>query len=295
MSRPSVSVVIPSYNCSDCVADAIASVLRQSFPDFEVIVVNDGSTDDTAKTVGRFAHDPRIRYIEQNNGGLSNARNSGAKAANGEYIAFLDADDQLSGNALERMIAAAQVSAATWCITDILRVTDGTRVVRRPKFPSNATKGILRKDFITRAPFFRAREFFEIGMFDENLRAREDWDINIRAMLGGLRFAYVDEPVYIYHARDGSLSRDTAKMLIHSERILRKHHKYLADAGDREIAGIYAENMWDLARRFVYSTGDIRRALACARESLAYDRNFARVLHPLLHQARRLFPRNVRM
>ncbi len=88
---PAVSVVIPAYNAAWCVRKAIDSVLAQDFRDFEVIVVNDGSTDDTAAVLAGYGD--AIRVIDQPNGGMSSARNAGIRAARGEFIAFLDADD----------------------------------------------------------------------------------------------------------------------------------------------------------------------------------------------------------
>ena len=91
---PTVSVVIPAYNAAWCVRKAIDSVLAQDYRDFEVIVVNDGSTDDTADVLASYAN--TIRVIDQPNGGMSNARNAGIRAACGEFIAFLDSDDSVA-------------------------------------------------------------------------------------------------------------------------------------------------------------------------------------------------------
>ncbi|HET6262971.1 MAG TPA: glycosyltransferase family 2 protein, partial [Chloroflexia bacterium] len=87
-----VSVVIPTYNRAHCIAHAIDSVLRQALPPHEVIVVDDGSTDDTATVLARY--DRRVRVLRQENGGVSVARNNGIAAASGQWIAFLDSDDE---------------------------------------------------------------------------------------------------------------------------------------------------------------------------------------------------------
>ncbi|TLN28536.1 glycosyltransferase family 2 protein, partial [bacterium] len=89
---PRVSVIIPSYNRADMVMDAVNSVLRQTFADWELIVVDDGSQDNTREVIAAV-RDERVRYIYQDNQGLPGARNSGIRAARGEYVAFLDSDD----------------------------------------------------------------------------------------------------------------------------------------------------------------------------------------------------------
>ena len=89
---PKVSVVIPTFNRADTIGDSIKSVLEQTFKDFEVIVVDDGSTDGTESVVAAFG-DSRIKYIMQDNAGACAARNNGIRHANGEYIAFQDSDD----------------------------------------------------------------------------------------------------------------------------------------------------------------------------------------------------------
>jgi hypothetical protein len=132
-------------------------------------------------------------------------------------------------------------------------------------------------------------------MWDEALHAREDWDINIRAIWGNHPFVYVDEPVYIYRYRTDSVSQaNTPRMLANTEKLLHKHHRRLADAGSREIARIYAENMWDLSRRYFYSSRKFGRAFRCARESFRYDPNPGRLLHPFQYRFQRLAGRALR-
>src|SRR5437763_14589481 len=104
---PTVSVIIPAFNAELYIGAAIQSVISQSFQDWDLIVVNDGSTDATPTIVSDFARrDPRIRLINQQNGKLAKARNSGIAAASGEFIAFLDADDVWVPDKLEKQVNA---------------------------------------------------------------------------------------------------------------------------------------------------------------------------------------------
>jgi glycosyltransferase involved in cell wall biosynthesis len=268
----------------------VESVLRQTWRDVETIVVDDGSTDDTATVLAPYFNEPRFRYIRQTNRGLPGARNAGARASHAEYLAFLDADDELAPNALELMRAELESSGASWCIIDILKVRETAREVQRTAMPSrDMFHGILKEDFIRRAMFFRRRDFIDIGMYDESMKYREDWEINIRMFERNAPFVYLAQPLYLYSWREGSITTANKPGVLHyTEMVLRKHHKRIADAGDDAVAKIYAANMWDLGRRYFYLLRNYRRAFACVRESLAYDPSPGRLLHPLAHNSRRL-------
>jgi glycosyltransferase involved in cell wall biosynthesis len=104
MNTPVVSVIIPAYNCELFLADTISSVLNQSFRNFEIIVINDGSTDNTARIAENFVKSGKVKILHQNNSGVSAARNRGAEVANGKYLAFLDSDDiWLPDNLIEKL------------------------------------------------------------------------------------------------------------------------------------------------------------------------------------------------
>ena len=116
--HPLVSVVMPAYNAAPYIEEAIRSALSQSWSNLEVVVVNDGSKDDTA-ILARAIGDDRVRVIDRANGGVSNARNTGVDAAHGEFIAFLDADDALHPRAIEFKMDALQRAGADWAYSDM--------------------------------------------------------------------------------------------------------------------------------------------------------------------------------
>jgi glycosyltransferase involved in cell wall biosynthesis len=285
---PLVSVVIPSYNCARYLPEAIESVLGQSLSDLEVIVVDDGSTDDTKQVVSRYLSDGRLQYVfQENRGAPSAARNRGAALAQGEFIASLDSDDLLAPTALEEEVAALKASNASWCITDIVKFWEGHQEVRQTQFPvGDLAREIFRDDFVRVAMFFRKDALVRVGMWDESLR-RDDWDLNIRLLANGEPFAYVNRPLYQYRRRPGSVTTsDPGLFLTATERLLRKHHKPLADAGDKVLAEIYAAHMWELARSHFFRRKDLMRASHCVWESSKYDFNLVRLFHPLIHHAR---------
>lgn len=285
-----VSVIIPAFNSASSIGATIDSVLSQTLQDFEIIVSDDGSTDCTSSVVSGY-RDPRVRYLFHDNRGTSHAKNLAARHAKGEYLAFLDADDTLDRTALEKMVQQLKVTGAVWCIVDVVKKIGEARIIRSSQFPSgNLLLGILDMDFITRSPFYLRSTFLASGMFDEDLAVREDWDINIRMMEGERPFTYINQPLYIYSRTEGSLMTGSLRRtLTCTERVLRKHHKRLADSGDPQIASIYARNMWHVARGYFYETHDFREAFRCMRESIRYDFSLDRIVHPMLHRIEVIF------
>ena len=286
---PLVSVIIPCFNGADHVCAALESVLAQTIRDIEVIVVDDGSTDSTALVLQPFLIDNRVHYLYQCNRGLPGARNAGARASHSKYLAFLDADDELAPNAIEAMLHEVVRENSAWCLIDILKKTPAGDEVQRTAIPSgNVFHGILRDDFIRRGMFFLRDSFFAVGMYDEEMKNREDWDINIRMFAEGLPYSYIPQPLYYYTWRPGSITGNRVKIMRYTEKLLGKHHKRLADAGDREVAMIYATLLWGLARERIYQSGDLEGAARCASQSLRYDFSPKRLLHPFAHQMRRM-------
>ena len=281
-----VSVIIPAYNAAPLVSGAIESVLCQTFPDFELIVVDDGSQDATRLTIEPYLTDPRVRYHFQENRGLPGARNAGANLSCGDYLAFLDADDFFAPNALECMLQTFHSSGAQWLNVGVLKLEGEKRTVRHPTTPEGDLQlAILDDDFITRSPFYPREVFFSVGMYDEMIRIREDWDINIRMIQAGKPFVNLDQPLYHYTKTEGSITTANHRRLYSfTEMLMRKHHKKFADNGNKQVARIYAKNMWDLARRYFYEIHDSRESLRCAWESLRYDPSPSRLMHPLLHR-----------
>ena len=128
-------------------------------------------------------------------------------------------------------------------------------------------------------------------MYDEEMRYLEDWDLYIRLVEHEAPFIYINQPLYRYVWRDGSIITKKTNILHYMERISHKHAKRLADAGDREAAKVHSLNMWGLAREYLYNVHDVRSAWRCASESLTYDFSIKRIIHPLLHVSKRLLNR----
>ena len=220
-----ISAVIPTYNHASYIASAIESVLSQTVGVDEIIVVDDGSTDETVQVVRRFSE--RIRYIFQPNAGLSAARNTGIRLATGNWLAFLDADDFWSPNKIElQLVALTQSPEAVLCYGGVV-LHDVTLCVNTAVSATAPQKiwPLLRfKNCITgsgSAVLVRKDVVLEAGGFAESLTACEDWDLWVR-LARQHPFTAVSDPVVTLRVRPASLSASTERMLTNVELLMEK-------------------------------------------------------------------------
>ncbi len=200
---PKVSVAIPTYNYARFLGEAIQSVLDQTFEDFELIIVDDGSTDSTREVVMSFK-DGRIKYIYQKNRGVSAARNTGITASVGEYVAFLDADDMWLPQKLALQVKAMDSAPRAGVVyTDHYHFDPRTGLVTRTSFQNRKRpppRGRVLEQFIesflgTPSTLLIRRDVFaQVGMFDETLKGCEDDDMLFR-MASRFEFEVVPEPL----------------------------------------------------------------------------------------------------
>lgn len=216
---PRVSVITPAYNAARFLGEMIESVRRQTFQDWELVIVDDGSTDDTVAVIERFAADRRIRLLRQPNAGPSAARNHGMRAARGSFFAFLDSDDQWLPTFLEHQLGVFDAHPETALVTttayDLGGPHDG-QSRRRPAsdYPVLTLEDIIRNDSAVFIMTVFRREVFErIGGLDEAQWTSEDYDFWIRAALAGFAFRVSTQPLALYRRHEGSLSSDNARML----------------------------------------------------------------------------------
>ncbi|MGH7963598.1 MAG: glycosyltransferase family 2 protein [Candidatus Binatia bacterium] len=179
---PTVSVIIPTYNRRDVIREAIASVLAQTYQDFELIVVDDGSEDGTAEAVCKVVG---VRYLYQSNRGVSAARNCGVALSNGELLAFLDSDDTWQPQKLESQVAFFTAHPqAQICQTEEIWLRHGVRVNPQNKHRKSGGDIFARSlelCLVSPSAVMMRRELFErVGGFDESLPACEDYDLWLR-------------------------------------------------------------------------------------------------------------------
>lgn len=181
---PKISIVIPTYNQSEYLQEAVESVLNQTYKNIEIIIVDDGSTDNTLGVVRSFDNN-KIIYIQQKNKGASSARNTGIKKANGEYIAFLDSDDLWLKNKLRKQIDFIKENPEIGLLgTGCYQMINIGKMIHKKIFPFE--NKILQKDLIKYNPFIqssvmiRKNVFDDIGLYDEKFKESEDYDLWLR-------------------------------------------------------------------------------------------------------------------
>ncbi len=214
-SAPLVSVIIPAYNQAHYLGEAIRSALSQTNPHLEVLVIDDGSTDATAQVAAQF-RDERVQYFFQNNAGLPAARNHGLREAQGEWITFLDSDDQflpeklaLLGQELERDPALGFVAGQAQLMDQ-----HGQRIDRpfETRLSSQPADLLLGNPFHVGSVLLRRQWFEQVGFFEESLRSYEDWDYWLRLALAGCPMRVIDQPVSLYRFHTAQMTRNGAQM-----------------------------------------------------------------------------------
>ncbi|MCT2398391.1 glycosyltransferase [Novosphingobium mangrovi (ex Huang et al. 2023)] len=227
---PSVSVIIPAYNASATIGSTIESVRRQSFPDWEVVIVDDGSTDGTVSAVERHvAGDDRFTLVRQANGGAAAARNTALATVRGTWIQFLDADDRLAEDHFETMLAAAAATPGAGLLhCGWRRIRNGVPWwTSHPAADLDNPFAVTARScpFAIHAAFTRSEVIRAAGDFDTALHVCEDWDLWQRIARMGTVFKAVPGHWVDVHARAGSLSSDVTRHLEDGLRVIRRGHQ----------------------------------------------------------------------
>jgi len=272
---PKVSVVIPLYQTETYITEAIDSVLAQTFDDFEVLVIDDGSRDQ-GPMIARGYSDPRVKVITQENRGLAGARNSGIRFATGRYIALLDADDVWEPNKLELHVSELDTNPRIDVSFSASQLIDENGndigLIQRPKGASfeaadffcrnpvgNGSAPVLRRSALDRIAFHDL-QLHRTCWFDESFRQSEDVECWMRLMAGAnCRFAFIDEPLTRYRVNSNGLSANVEKQLETWCRFRDKVNVYAPDLVARHGMRAEAYQLRYLARRAVFSE---RRFLA---------------------------------
>ena len=224
-----VSIVIPAYNTAETIAETLASIQCQTMPNWEAIVVNDGSSDETKAVVKKIAEqDSRIRLVSQSNQGVSAARNTGISHAQYDWLGFLDADDWWAPEYLERMSAALTADSSLdavhcgikWITPDGNTLRDQYAPSETDLFPLLASRCCL----LIHCCIFRKKLAEVVGGFDTSLSTAEDWDLWQRIARNGARFGGVKEILAFYRIQPNSLSRNANITFANALRVMTQGH-----------------------------------------------------------------------
>jgi hypothetical protein len=254
---PKVSVIVPAYNIESYITDTLVSLEDQSFHDFEVLVVDDGSTDNTAKQVKVFCQrDSRFQLLQKENGGLASARNYGMSHARGEYIALLDADDiykpEKLANHVARLDRHPEVGVV-YSASAAIRDDGGSTFVSLSGRPihKNTLFSLLCKNFIGHGSnaVFRRSIIDEVGGFDETLPSSEDIDYWLRiAATGQWKFDREPKILCCYRVRPSGLSFNVAEMQRCCERVIKGAYQRSPNLVEPMLPTAYAYMYRYLAR-----------------------------------------------
>ncbi len=253
MNIPLVSIVIPCFNAAAYVEDAVESALRQTYKKVEVIVVDDGSTDESLQVLTRFGNS--IRLLPQENFGACHARNVGIKHARGELIQFLDADDLMHHRKIEATLQATDSHTVLFC--DCQRVSKLTGSIIKEKhgalngdFASMALIGIQ-----TSAPLHRKTFLEKVGGFDETLPCAQEYDLHLRMLVSGMKFLRVPETLITLREVPNSVSSNYVRVMLQWEKIISRAVRMI-DSADPErehkqqvLSGVLARAASHLAAR----------------------------------------------
>ena len=274
-SPPLVTVVIPAFNRVGTIRAAVESVLSQSYADLELLVVDDGSSDGTMSALAGMT-DPRLRLLANpRNMGPSAARNTGIRAARGDWVAFQDSDDEWLPDKLAKQMARIALTGpgcvAAYCGMLIDAPKDGSLGPGGVRYYPDASLGVregnlleplLRRSLISTQTLIARRDaLLTIGGFDESLPALEDWDCVLQlARLG--HFAFVDEPLVKQYFSPNSITRNRAKWASARERVVTKNLDLLRLRPD-VLAGHYRSIAGESRR-----LGDLTGARSAIRKAL---------------------------
>jgi glycosyltransferase involved in cell wall biosynthesis len=260
---PRVSVIVPAYNAARFLPFSIESVIRQTYGQWELIVVDDGSTDETRELVGSYSQSlgEKLKYVYQSNRGLPAARNTGIRNATGDLIALLDADDIWLPNRLDRSVAVMDGNPEVGLVHGRFEKVDvqGIPIPHlRPTFPLKILSGNISDHIYTRGVnlgcptiTFRKACVDQVGWFDETMRATEDRDLWFR-IARSYRVAFIDEVIAHYRVTPGSMSSDTTRMFTWQKFFVDKYYKARVCGPVsrwRAMASIYREQGDNLFRR----------------------------------------------
>jgi glycosyltransferase involved in cell wall biosynthesis len=243
---PLASIIIPCFNQSNFLLEAVLSVINQSFRNWECIIIDDGSTDNTYQVAMKCCSlDKRVKYNKKENGGLSSARNAGIRIATGDYIQLLDSDDIIEKDKLEKTLSFyKQVPANTILFSgsryfedlsrDKLQVLGRSSLIPHVDLNIDDTletqRTLIRKrNFcVISAPIYPRVIFEKVGFFDEDLKALEDWDFHLRCSTAGYKFNYISivQGRTLIRLHDASMMRNTLHMIKNQEKFNRKHQVF---------------------------------------------------------------------
>ena len=276
-----ISVVIPTYNHAQWLPESIESALNQTLAPHEIIVVDDGSKDNTKEVVARYPHP--VKYVYQENSGLSAARNKGIEVASGDWIALLDADDVWVNTKLEKQVAALRDEEFCYCAATRF-FADGH--IEEPEcfFGEDAIRILRHHNFIDPSSVMARRDtFLKVGGFNRSMPAGEDWEMWLK-LASVCKFSGVPERLLRYRVLGDSMSKNPEIHLRSMDAIVTAGTAHLHGLNRVIAARRMRSTRYALVAIKYRDEGDFDKALECALRGVKqwpspfYDRAFKIVL-----------------
>jgi peptidoglycan/xylan/chitin deacetylase (PgdA/CDA1 family)/glycosyltransferase involved in cell wall biosynthesis/MoaA/NifB/PqqE/SkfB family radical SAM enzyme len=247
-SLPGIAVVIPCYDLGRTLEEAVDSVLAQTRPAAEIVVVDDGSADVLTRQVLARLDPPRTRVVRLAHAGVAAARNHGVALTRAPYVVLLDADDVLADRYLERLAARLDAEPALGFVSCAVQAFEGARYVWKP--PSTTAVGTLTRGSVHVSSMFRRSLWDAVGGFDRELPAYEDLDFWLHALRLGFRGDVLDEPLLFYRVRAGSRYRRGVEADTYRRAMARivERHRAVLDTGGTEVLAEKESFLLELTR-----------------------------------------------
>jgi len=260
-----VSVVMPTFNRARFIPSAVASALAQTYADLELIIVDDGSTDDTARVLEPFFEDGRVRYFYQSNQGQSVARNYALAQSSGEFIAFLDSDDLWCPDKLEKQLRAFDANPGVDIVHgDEVLINEQGEVISRKnmrRYSGRITRQLLADNSVSiTTALVKRRCFEEMGGFDTLVGVADDYDLWLR-FSARYRFHYEPGIVASYRVMEAQISSDKRRRLAANEMIIRNFLKQYADELPRKDRRWGVSRFYCRSARYFASVGEREKAV----------------------------------
>ena len=272
--KPRVSIITPTYNREGFIGEAVESVLSQTFADFELLIVDDGSTDSTEERLTPYREDPRVKYFQQENQGQSIARNLALQHAQGEFICFLDSDNAWVPDKLEKQLAVFERTPEVEVVYgDIITIDESGNELSRDNMARHSgfvAFQMLKDNFVSmNTAMARRRCFDELGGMGGKRRVADDYDLWLR-FSARYRFRYIPEYFAYYRVMGDQISSDKSGRFESNEAIIHDFRRQFPDVlpkaqFDEAFAFFYARKA-----RYLAGVGRRGQALRSILTALSY-------------------------
>lgn len=255
-------MIVPAYGVAHLVGEALASLQAQAFSDWECVVIDDGAPDDVARAVAPFLADPRVRFLQTDNGGVAVARNRAIASSSAPLLTMLDGDDRLQPDYLATLVPLMERDpdiVIASCMARLFGAVRGERLCFAAPKTDGTLAHVLDRSFrVYVGSMFRRVDWERVGGFDPSFDVCEDFDLWIRLLLHGGRACHVDRVLADYRVRPGSASADSYRMMLGNLQAYEKAQRLLpADASEQVL---------------------LKQLIAATREAIAFEAAIDRVV-----------------